>query len=92
MTRYHSIVTGRITPYINSVQIGMNATFECITNTTANWSFNDGDIPANAKIIDSVTLLIQDIKSENKGYYECEGKTSNNKTFFSDGILKILGQ
>ena len=81
----------RISPKSQTTELGEWVKFECFTITPTRWTFNDGNLPTNAMILDNRFLYIRDITVSNKGYYECEGSIKGDDVFYSVGILKVKG-
>ena len=87
------IVDEKVVPKKYSVKAGASVEFQCLsTSHVKNWLLNGGPLPSNAEIEEPNILIIRDIKSDNKGYYECEGLTSEIETFYSEGQLSVTSE
>lgn len=74
---------------------GDNALFTCLSKVPPVWSFNNNRIPTNARITTAGrlnTLNIANIEISNRGYYECEGRTTDEDIFFAQGVLKLISK
>ena len=55
----------------------------CRSSTPVKWSFNEEEMPQNARVYDYSTALTN-IRLYNDGYYECKGTTSNGEIFLAE--------
>ncbi len=77
----------KISPKVNRVSSGETAEFTCHTTRSAFWHFNsDYMVFAVAK-----TIVISDVNSDNKGYYECTGFDERGEILLTQGLLAITG-
>ena len=80
----------KIYPVQHTVMKGDSASFICLTDTRAKWSFNDEELPSNVNTFGKGFLNIKNIAWTNQGYYICEG-TAERKKFYTRGLLEITG-
>ena len=65
----------------------------CLTESPAIWLYNSGYyLPINARPTGKKNLIIQNVETSNKGYYECEGTNKNGEIFLSEALLKVMGE
>ena len=82
----------RISPKVQAKMEGQDGYFKCKSYSPVTWLFNGGFLPYNAVPERGNTLKIQNIKRDNSGQYECQGKTHNNNPFSAKAKLKIIGK
>ena len=93
MNLFFSLVYDNVAPKKHSVKAGASVQFQCLSIfRVKNWLLNGGPLPSNAEIEEPNVLIIRDIKTDNKGYYECEGLTSEMETFYSEGQLSVTSE
>ena len=64
--------------------------FTCQSSSVAYWYYNENDpLPHNAKRQIDSSLTFSSVKKQNRGYYECHGKTNSQENFKARGLLKI---
>jgi len=68
--------------------VGEIAQFECFSNGTMTWSFNEGLLPDNVKKLRTI-LSIGSVRRKNEGSYECQGYYGNGEKFESQALLKV---
>ena len=69
--------------------IGGSAIFTCDAMMTLTWYFNEKSLPSNAKVLTNNSVLIDNVKENNKGNYECVGASNNGTIFGAIGELHI---
>ena len=84
---------GKIFPLEQTIEVNLDATFTCFSNTSVVWRMPHRLLPLNVEILkNKKKLWIKKVGLQNRGYYECEGKDDNGVNFFSHGLLKVLSK
>ncbi len=79
----------RVSPTTQSVGMGTQAVFRCISDTVPKWTFMDHDsLPENAMTNSNNVLVIPNMTAKSEGYYECSGQY-NDLPFTSRVLLKL---
>ena len=81
----------RITPRVLRLYSGQSGKFICYSDSHAWWSFINGKLPYNTRVLNMFDLHINQANPSNIGYYECEGKLMNNEQFIARGKFKLRG-
>ena len=86
-------VNNKIVPPYQQVYFGQPALITCISNTRAQWSFNNGLLPHNVKLQTDTPvhyLSIASVEWLNVGTYQCEGRDdAMNYSFYAQAMLEV---
>ncbi len=78
----------QVSPQVALKKIGESHEIVCNTVTSAIWWHN-------SKLIQSVyydKIVIENISVLKKGKYTCEGSDKNGILFYSESVLKVIGE
>ena len=65
----------------------------CKTSIQAQWYFQAGRLPSNARPVGKDTLQIDKAENENTGRYQCMGKDPlTQEYFYSESTLMVMGK
>lgn len=72
----------------------MHIRYICTSKSTPVWFRDENDdLPKNAVINNHLNLLLIDqVTVSDKGYYECQGTTYNDETFYSRVSLTVRSE
>ena len=83
---------GRVKPEEQTIQLGVDVHFICLSQSKVYWQYDGNVLPRNAEIMSKGhKLRIREVQYRNRGYYECEGITDEGERFKSRGLLKVFG-
>ena len=81
-----------VLPSIQVVQDGEHAQFSCTSNSTIEWTFNNGKLPNNTKVLTNNVVIVTGSNASNNGYYECTVKKENGERSLGRGLLSVRGK
>jgi len=76
-------------PLNQSIYVGKNAVFECLSENPISWGFSGKIFPSNVEIR-GTQLLIHKIRINNRGIYNCTTKDSGGREYNLQGKLCVL--
>lgn len=80
--------TDLIYPKSSIIEIGGSATIHCRSAETPEWTHNE--VPMKGNVLKD-TLVIDNAKHSDSGFYTCHGTTLEGEQFQDSSILKVFG-